>query len=247
VADSRVQKFAKVLVEHSTKIEPGDRVLIEATTILGTTAIGLCILTAALVHHERNVRKRKNGNKDLAAGCNNMPMDISGSWVQYPLDELDNSIGDEPENLQESPDEVVSFWEMLGINGPAPSRKSSRSAEKKEKEEKEEESDDDDFNPRADENAGNGGDAVFVPIDQPPVKEVEDGYKFMRNGVPPENPNFNLFGNNAESGPQFISVKPEDVLSDEDGDGYKPVGDGDLPAKMDVLDEVFEDEPENVL
>ncbi len=32
MADSRVKKFAKVLVEHSTRIVPGDRVLIEATT-----------------------------------------------------------------------------------------------------------------------------------------------------------------------------------------------------------------------
>jgi len=32
VADIRVQKFAKVLVEHSARIVPGDRVLIEATT-----------------------------------------------------------------------------------------------------------------------------------------------------------------------------------------------------------------------
>jgi aminopeptidase len=32
VADPRVAKFAKVLVEHSTRIVPGDRVLIEATT-----------------------------------------------------------------------------------------------------------------------------------------------------------------------------------------------------------------------
>jgi aminopeptidase len=32
VADSRVSKFAKVLVEHSARILPGDRVLIEATT-----------------------------------------------------------------------------------------------------------------------------------------------------------------------------------------------------------------------
>jgi aminopeptidase len=32
VADSRVQKFAKVLVQHSTRVEPGDRVLIEGTT-----------------------------------------------------------------------------------------------------------------------------------------------------------------------------------------------------------------------
>jgi len=32
VADPRVVKFAKVLVEHSTRVVPGDRVLIEATT-----------------------------------------------------------------------------------------------------------------------------------------------------------------------------------------------------------------------
>ncbi|HAV78310.1 MAG TPA: aminopeptidase [Anaerolineae bacterium] len=32
MSDSRVQKFAKVLVEHSARIDPGDRVLIEATT-----------------------------------------------------------------------------------------------------------------------------------------------------------------------------------------------------------------------
>lgn len=32
MADSRVQKFAKILVEHSARIVPGDRVLIEATT-----------------------------------------------------------------------------------------------------------------------------------------------------------------------------------------------------------------------
>jgi len=32
LADSRVQKFAKVLVEHSARIVPGDRVLIEGTT-----------------------------------------------------------------------------------------------------------------------------------------------------------------------------------------------------------------------
>ncbi len=32
MSDSRIQKFAKVLVEHSTRIVPGDRVLIEATT-----------------------------------------------------------------------------------------------------------------------------------------------------------------------------------------------------------------------
>jgi aminopeptidase len=32
VTDSRVAKFAKVLVDHSTRVVPGDRVLIEATT-----------------------------------------------------------------------------------------------------------------------------------------------------------------------------------------------------------------------
>ena len=32
MADPRVQKFAKVLVEHSARVVPGDRVLIEATT-----------------------------------------------------------------------------------------------------------------------------------------------------------------------------------------------------------------------
>ena len=32
MADTRVQKFAKVLVEHSARIVPGDRVLVEATT-----------------------------------------------------------------------------------------------------------------------------------------------------------------------------------------------------------------------
>jgi len=32
VADPRVSKFAKILVEHSARIVPGDRVLIEATT-----------------------------------------------------------------------------------------------------------------------------------------------------------------------------------------------------------------------
>lgn len=32
MSDSRVQKFARILVEHSTRVEPGDRVLIEGTT-----------------------------------------------------------------------------------------------------------------------------------------------------------------------------------------------------------------------
>ncbi len=32
MADLRVQKFAKILVEHSTRVTPGDRILIEATT-----------------------------------------------------------------------------------------------------------------------------------------------------------------------------------------------------------------------
>lgn len=32
MADLRVQKFAKILVEHSTRVAPGDRILIEATT-----------------------------------------------------------------------------------------------------------------------------------------------------------------------------------------------------------------------
>jgi len=32
LSDLRVQKFAKILVEHSTRVEPGDRVLIEGTT-----------------------------------------------------------------------------------------------------------------------------------------------------------------------------------------------------------------------
>jgi aminopeptidase len=32
VADLRVQKFAKILVEHSTRVTPGDRILVEATT-----------------------------------------------------------------------------------------------------------------------------------------------------------------------------------------------------------------------
>ena len=32
MTDTRVQKFAKILVEHSTRIQPGDRVLIEGTT-----------------------------------------------------------------------------------------------------------------------------------------------------------------------------------------------------------------------
>lgn len=32
MADPRIVKFAKILVEHSTRVEPGDRVLIEATT-----------------------------------------------------------------------------------------------------------------------------------------------------------------------------------------------------------------------
>ncbi len=32
MADVRVQRFAKILVEHSTRVAPGDRILIEATT-----------------------------------------------------------------------------------------------------------------------------------------------------------------------------------------------------------------------
>ncbi len=32
MSDSRVANFAKILVEHSARIVPGDRVLIEATT-----------------------------------------------------------------------------------------------------------------------------------------------------------------------------------------------------------------------
>jgi aminopeptidase len=32
LADSRVYKYAKILVEHSTRVAPGDRILIEATT-----------------------------------------------------------------------------------------------------------------------------------------------------------------------------------------------------------------------
>ena len=32
MADSRIEKFAKVLVEHSARVVPGDRILIEATT-----------------------------------------------------------------------------------------------------------------------------------------------------------------------------------------------------------------------
>ncbi len=32
MSDLRVQKFAKILVEHSTRVAPGDRILIEATT-----------------------------------------------------------------------------------------------------------------------------------------------------------------------------------------------------------------------
>lgn len=32
MADPRVEKFAKILVEHSARVQPGDRVLIEATT-----------------------------------------------------------------------------------------------------------------------------------------------------------------------------------------------------------------------
>ena len=33
MTDLRVQKFAKVLVEHSARIVPGDRVLLEGTTV----------------------------------------------------------------------------------------------------------------------------------------------------------------------------------------------------------------------
>lgn len=32
MAESRIEKFAKILVEHSARVQPGDRVLIEATT-----------------------------------------------------------------------------------------------------------------------------------------------------------------------------------------------------------------------
>ena len=32
MADVRVQKYAKILVDHSTRVAPGDRILIEATT-----------------------------------------------------------------------------------------------------------------------------------------------------------------------------------------------------------------------
>ncbi len=32
MADSRIQKFARILVEHSTRVAPGDRILVEATT-----------------------------------------------------------------------------------------------------------------------------------------------------------------------------------------------------------------------
>ena len=32
MTDSRVSKFAKVLVEHSARVVPGDRILLEGTT-----------------------------------------------------------------------------------------------------------------------------------------------------------------------------------------------------------------------
>jgi aminopeptidase len=43
VADIRVQKFAKVLVEHSARIQPGDRVLLEGTTAAEPLLRELCI------------------------------------------------------------------------------------------------------------------------------------------------------------------------------------------------------------
>ncbi|RPJ21421.1 MAG: aminopeptidase [Chloroflexi bacterium] len=43
MADPRVAKFAKVLVEHSARIVPGDRVLIEATTAAEPLVQELCI------------------------------------------------------------------------------------------------------------------------------------------------------------------------------------------------------------
>jgi aminopeptidase len=43
VADSRVSKFATVLVDHSARIQPGDRVLIEATTAAEELVRELCI------------------------------------------------------------------------------------------------------------------------------------------------------------------------------------------------------------
>jgi aminopeptidase len=43
VADPRVAKFAKILVEHSARIVPGDRVLIEATTAAEPLVRELCI------------------------------------------------------------------------------------------------------------------------------------------------------------------------------------------------------------
>ena len=35
MADSRVSKFAKVLVEHSARVVPGDRILLEGTPAAG--------------------------------------------------------------------------------------------------------------------------------------------------------------------------------------------------------------------
>lgn len=33
MSDTRIQKFAQILVDHSTRVQPGDRILIEATTL----------------------------------------------------------------------------------------------------------------------------------------------------------------------------------------------------------------------
>lgn len=43
MTDPRIQKFAKILVEHSTRVAPGDRILIEATTAAEPLVRELCI------------------------------------------------------------------------------------------------------------------------------------------------------------------------------------------------------------
>jgi len=92
MTDTRVEKFAQILVDHSTQIQPGDRVAIEATTAAEPLVRALCAAILERGGHPHLLLELPDQDEILFAHGSDLQLDYPQTFRKLAYDQFESRI-----------------------------------------------------------------------------------------------------------------------------------------------------------
>jgi aminopeptidase len=116
LADSRVEKLATILVDHSTRIQPGDRVAIEATTAAAPLVSALYARILERGGHPHLLFDLPAQEEIFFAYANDQQLDFIPTFRKLAYDQFESRI------------KIASLTNTRGLSGVDPARQKRRTA-----------------------------------------------------------------------------------------------------------------------